>query len=53
MVTGASVLLLSDTICRTVISPAELPVGTVTAILGAPFFISLLFSKKRGIEWMN
>lgn len=53
MVTGASILLLSDTICRTVISPAELPVGTVTAILGAPFFISLLFSKKRGTEWTN
>ncbi|MGN0756498.1 FecCD family ABC transporter permease [Treponema sp.] len=53
MVTGASILLISDTICRTVIAPAELPVGTVTAILGAPFFISLLFSKKRGTEWTN
>lgn len=53
MVTGASIMLFSDTICRTVIAPAELPVGTVTAILGAPFFISLLFSQKRGSEWTS
>ena len=39
---GACLLLLSDTIARTIVSPIELPVGVVTAILGAPFFISLL-----------
>ncbi len=39
---GAVLLLLSDTIARTIVSPIELPVGLVTAILGAPFFISLL-----------
>ena len=39
---GATLLLLSDTIARTVLSPIELPVGLITAILGAPFFISLL-----------
>jgi iron complex transport system permease protein len=39
---GAILLLLSDTIARTIVSPIELPVGLVTAILGAPFFISLL-----------
>jgi iron complex transport system permease protein len=50
MGTGASIMLLSDTFARIVIAPAELPVGTVTSILGVPFFVSLLFSrgKSRG-----
>ena len=39
---GAVLLLLADTIARTIIAPAELPTGVVTAIIGAPFFISLL-----------
>lgn len=39
---GAVLLLLSDTIARTIFAPVELPVGLVTALLGAPFFISLL-----------
>lgn len=50
MVMGAVVLLLSDTLCRCVLPPREIPVGTVTAILGVPFFLSLLLSKKRGTE---
>jgi iron complex transport system permease protein len=39
---GAVLLLLSDTLARTLFAPIELPVGLVTAFLGAPFFISLL-----------
>ena len=39
---GAILLLLSDVVARTIIAPIELPVGLVTALLGAPFFISLL-----------
>lgn len=39
---GAILLLLADTVARTVVAPIELPVGLVTALLGAPFFISLL-----------
>lgn len=46
MITGASLLLLSDTIARTVAAPSELPVGTITSLIGAPFFISLMFSKR-------
>lgn len=46
MITGAVLLLLSDTVARTVAAPSELPVGTITALIGAPFFISLLFSKR-------
>jgi len=39
---GAILLVLSDTIARTVLAPAELPVGAVTAVAGAPVFIYLL-----------
>jgi iron complex transport system permease protein len=39
---GAIFLIISDTLARTVVSPAELPVGAVTAIAGAPVFIYLL-----------
>jgi heme transport system permease protein len=39
---GACLLLLADTLARTLIAPAELPVGIVTALIGVPFFISLL-----------
>ena len=42
---GASFLILADTLARNIMSPAELPVGAVTAIIGAPVFIYLL--KKR------
>ena len=39
---GASFLAVADTIARTVIAPTELPVGVITALCGAPFFIYLL-----------
>jgi len=39
---GAIILVLSDTLARTVVAPAELPVGAVTAVAGAPVFIYLL-----------
>jgi iron complex transport system permease protein len=39
---GAIILVLSDTLARTVLAPAELPVGAVTAVAGAPVFIYLL-----------
>ncbi len=42
---GASFLILADTLARSVIAPAELPVGAVTAIIGAPVFIYLLKKK--------
>ncbi|MCL4154750.1 UNVERIFIED_CONTAM: hypothetical protein GTU68_035384 [Idotea baltica] len=44
---GAILLLLSDTVARTIFAPIELPVGLVTALLGAPFFISLLRQRYR------
>ena len=39
---GSIVLVLSDTLARTVVAPSELPVGAVTAVAGAPVFIYLL-----------
>jgi iron complex transport system permease protein len=42
---GATFLVLADTLARTVIAPAEIPVGAVTAALGAPVFVYLLRRK--------
>jgi len=42
---GAIFTLLADTVARTIVSPAELPVGIVTALCGAPLFIYLLRRK--------
>jgi iron complex transport system permease protein len=47
MALGAMLLLLADTCARTIASPAEVPVGIFTALLGAPFFILLLRSSRR------
>ena len=44
---GAALLTASDIFARTVASPAELPIGVVTAFIGAPFFIWLLQRHKR------
>lgn len=46
---GAIFTLLADTLARTILSPAELPVGIVTALCGAPLFIYLLRRKGRGV----
>jgi iron complex transport system permease protein len=39
---GGSLLLISDTIARTIIAPQQLPVGVITAFIGVPFFLILL-----------
>ena len=45
---GAVMLLLADAIARQVVAPAELPIGIVTAAIGAPFFLWILL-RRRGI----
>ena len=45
---GASLLLLADAVSRTIVAPAELPIGIVTAAVGAPFFLWILL-RRRGI----
>lgn len=44
---GAFLLLLADTLARTVVAPAEMPVGLLTSLLGAPWFLWLIF-RQRG-----
>ncbi len=46
--TGAIFLILADTLARTVMTPEEIPVGIITAFVGAPFFLYLLHQRKRG-----
>lgn len=46
---GAAFLVLADVIARTVLAPQELPVGVVTALAGAPFFVYLLRRSKRTV----
>lgn len=46
---GSLLLLLSDTIARTVIAPTELPVGIVTSLIGVPFFLYLVVRRRRGV----
>ena len=43
---GAILLVVADIIGRTIIAPTEIPVGIVTAIVGAPYFLYLLLGKK-------
>jgi iron complex transport system permease protein len=46
---GALFLLLADTAARTIIAPAELPVGVLTAFIGGPFFLFLLRKARREV----
>jgi iron complex transport system permease protein len=45
---GASMLLLADAVSRTIVAPAELPIGIITAAVGGPFFLWILL-RKRGL----
>jgi iron complex transport system permease protein len=46
---GATFLIAADTLARLLISPSELPVGVITAFMGAPFFLYLL--RVKGSQW--
>jgi iron complex transport system permease protein len=46
MVGGAAFLILADVVARTVEAPAEVPIGVVTAFVGAPFFLFVLRSRR-------
>jgi ABC-type Fe3+-siderophore transport system permease subunit len=47
IVGGAAFMILADLAARTVVSPEEIPVGAVTAVLGGPFFLYLLRRERR------
>lgn len=44
---GATFLMLSDVIARTIVAPRQLPIGIITAFLGSPYFIYLIIGLKR------
>ena len=47
---GGLLLLTSDLIARILISPAELPIGLITALMGAPFFVALLIQERKRVS---
>ena len=44
---GAIILIAADAIARTIVAPTELPVGSITALLGCPFFLGLLLFRSH------
>ncbi len=44
---GSGFLILADLVARTIISPTELPIGVITALIGAPVFALILIGRKR------
>jgi iron complex transport system permease protein len=49
LLTGAIFMIITDLISRTVLAPTEIPIGVITAICGAPFFLYLLRRRKKAI----
>jgi len=45
---GGSLMVFADLLARILLKPSEIPVGIITALFGAPFFIYLLMKRKRG-----
>jgi iron complex transport system permease protein len=48
---GAILLVSADLISRTIVAPAELPIGIITALLGGPFFMWILWRQKLRLDW--
>ncbi|MDI6716528.1 MAG: iron chelate uptake ABC transporter family permease subunit [Actinomycetota bacterium] len=46
---GAIFLIFTDTLARTILAPAEIPVGIITALFGTPFFMYLLRTKRNSL----
>ncbi len=44
---GAALMIIADLMARTIIQPAELPIGLITSAIGSPFFLWLIFKIKR------
>jgi iron complex transport system permease protein len=49
VLTGAIFMILTDLVSRTVMAPTEIPIGVITAVCGAPFFLYLLRRRKKAI----
>ena len=50
---GGAFLVIADTIARIIVSPAQLPVGVITAIAGGPLFLILLAKYSRKVSWLK
>lgn len=48
---GASVLVLADLFSRTLVAPAELPIGILTAMIGTPIFIYIVLRERKKRSW--
>lgn len=48
-INGASLLIICDLVSRTIISPTELPIGVITAFIGAPVFAFIFFRQRKGV----
>jgi iron complex transport system permease protein len=51
-VSGGLFLVICDAVARTAMSPREVPVGVITALLGGPFFLAILRRRRREI-WID
>ena len=47
MVLGGCMMIIADLVSRTIVSPSELPVGAITALIGGPFFAYVYFKKSK------
>ncbi|MDX1438188.1 MAG: iron chelate uptake ABC transporter family permease subunit [Anaerolineales bacterium] len=51
LICGAAALLVADLLARVILAPEVIPVGIITALLGAPFFLWILRRAKREVFW--
>ena len=49
IIAGATTLLIADLLARTLLAPQEIPIGVITALAGAPFFLWILRRSQRGV----
>ena len=50
---GGIFMVIADTVARTIVAPAQMPVGIITAITGGPFFLYLLARYSRKVSWLK
>jgi iron complex transport system permease protein len=48
---GAALLVLADLVSRTIVAPAELPIGIITALIGAPVFLAILLRQRKSVRF--
>ena len=45
--TGAALLIIADILARTLMAPADLPIGLLTSLIGGPFFLAMILRARR------